>query len=94
MQSQKLESVGRLAGGVAHDFNNMLTAINGYSDLTLRKLEADDPLRRNVEEIKKAGERAASLTNQLLAFSRSQVLHPVLVDINFAITDIGEMLNS
>ncbi|MBA3352079.1 MAG: PAS domain S-box protein, partial [Blastocatellia bacterium] len=92
MQSQKLESVGRLAGGVAHDFNNMLTAINGYSDLTLRKLEADDPLRRNVEEIKKAGERAASLTNQLLAFSRSQVLHPVLVDINFAITDIGEML--
>ncbi len=75
-QSQKLESVGRLAGGIAHDFNNMLTAINGYSDLTLRKLEADNPLRHNIEEIKKAGERSALLTRQLLAFSRQQVLQP------------------
>ena len=86
-QSQKLESVGRLAGGIAHDFNNMLTAINGYSELTLRKLEAEDPLRRNIEEIKKAGERSALLTHQLLAFSRRQVLQPVVLDLIEIITD-------
>lgn len=91
-QSQKLESVGRLAGGIAHDFNNMLTAINGYSELTLRKLDADNPLRRNIEEIKKAGERSAQLTHQLLAFSRQQVLQPVVLDINEAITDTIKLL--
>jgi PAS domain S-box-containing protein len=92
MQAQKLESVGRLAGGIAHDFNNMLTAINGYSELTLRALEADNPLRHNVEEIKKAGERSALLTHQLLAFSRRQFLQPELLDLNEVITDTTKML--
>ena len=92
IQAQKLESVGRLAGGIAHDFNNMLTAINGYSDLTLRKLKEDDPLRTNIQEIKKAGERSALLTSQLLAFSRQQMLVPVVLDINDVITDTITML--
>jgi PAS domain S-box-containing protein len=91
-QAQKLESVGRLAGGIAHDFNNMLTAINGYSDLTLRRLGKDDPLRRNIEEIKKAGERSADLTHQLLAFSRQQILQPIVMDVNKTITDTINML--
>jgi PAS domain S-box-containing protein len=91
-QSQKLESIGRLAGGIAHDFNNLLTAINGYSELTLRELNLDDPLRRNIEEIKKAGDRAASLTRQLLAFSRKQVLKPKVLDLNAIILDIEKML--
>jgi len=90
--SQKLESVGRLAGGIAHDFNNMLTVINGYSDLTLRKLDADSPLRINIEEIKKAGERSALLTHQLLAFSRQQVLQPVVLDLNEVVTDTIKLL--
>jgi PAS domain S-box-containing protein len=91
-QAQKLESVGRLAGGIAHDFNNMLTAINGYSDLTLRRLKEDDPLRRNIEEIKKAGERSAALTHQLLAFSRKQVLKPKVLDINEVVVDTSKLL--
>ena len=91
-QAQKIESVGRLTGGIAHDFNNMLTAINGYSDLTLRRLSADDPLRRNVEEIKKAGERSAALTQQLLAFSRQQVLQTKVIDLNEIINDTIQML--
>ena len=91
-QSQKLESVGRLAGGIAHDFNNMLTAINGYSELTLRKLEAESPLRRNIEEIKKAGERSALLTHQLLAFSRQQILNPVVLNLNEVVVDIMKLL--
>ncbi len=91
-QSQKLESVGRLAGGIAHDFNNMLTAINGYSDLTLRRLEADNPLRQNILEIKKAGERSAQLTHQLLAFSRQQVMKPVVLNLNEVITDTIKLL--
>jgi PAS domain S-box-containing protein len=92
MQSQKLESVGRLAGGIAHDFNNMLTAINGYSDLALRKLSSNDPLRHYIEEIKKSGERSASLTQQLLAFSRKQVLNPKVIDVNNVIVETGSML--
>ena len=91
-QSQKLESVGRLAGGIAHDFNNMLTAINGYSDLILARLAADDPIRRNVEEIKKAGVRSAELTHQLLAFSRRQILQAKVLDLNKVISDTIIML--
>lgn len=91
-QAQKLESIGRLAGGIAHDFNNMLTVINGYSDLVIRSLKDDNPLRRKIEEIKIAGERAAELTNQLLTFSRRQLLKPELIDVNQIISDTGVML--
>jgi PAS domain S-box-containing protein len=91
-QSQKLESVGLLAGGIAHDFNNMLTAINGYSDLTLRRLNKTDPLRHNIEEIKKAGQRSADLTQQLLAFSRQQILQPIVLDLNDVISDTIKIL--
>jgi PAS domain S-box-containing protein len=91
-QSQKLESVGMLAGGIAHDFNNILTVITGYSELTLRRLDKVDPLARNVVEIKKAAERAASLTRQLLAFSRKQVLQPKVLDLNSVIVNIEKML--
>ncbi len=68
--------MGRLAGGIAHDFNNLLTAILGYSDLVLNRLPPDNPLAGRVEEIRRAGERAADLTRQLLAFGRKQVLAP------------------
>jgi PAS domain S-box-containing protein len=92
-QSQKMQAVGKLAGGVAHDFNNLLVAINGYSDLTLRRLKEADPLRRNIEEIKRAGERAAALTRQLLAFSRKQVLQPVVLSLNDIVSDMDKMLH-
>jgi PAS domain S-box-containing protein len=91
-QSQKLESVGMLAGGIAHDFNNLLTVITGYSELTLNRLDKADPLARNVEEVMKAADRAASLTRQLLAFSRKQVLQPKVLDLNSVITNIEKML--
>ncbi|MBI4470479.1 MAG: PAS domain S-box protein [Acidobacteria bacterium] len=90
--SQKLEAVGQLAGGIAHDFNNLLTAINGYSEISLLGLKADHPLRGNLEEIRKAGERAASLTRQLLAFSRKQVLQPKVLDLNDVVADMDKML--
>jgi PAS domain S-box-containing protein len=92
LQSQKMEVVGRLAGGVAHDFNNLLTAIIGFSELVLGHLGDDDPIRRDVEEIKKAGDRATLLIGQLLAFSRKQVLQPEVMDLNSVVTDIGKML--
>ncbi|HEX8888377.1 MAG TPA: PAS domain S-box protein [Pyrinomonadaceae bacterium] len=91
-QAQKMEAIGKLAGGIAHDFNNLLTAINGYSDLTLRRLEAEHPVRRNIEEIKKAGQRATNLTRQLLAFSRKQMLQPKILNLNDMITDTSKML--
>ena len=91
-QAQKMEAVGQLAGGIAHDFNNLLVAINGYSELALRRLQAEDPLRRNVEEIRKAGERAAALTRQLLAFSRRQVLQPMALDLNAIVSEMEKML--
>jgi two-component system cell cycle sensor histidine kinase/response regulator CckA len=91
-QSQKMESIGSLAGGIAHDFNNLMTAVTGYSELALRSLKKDDPLRFKIEEIKKAGERAASLTRQLLAFSRKQMLQPRVLDLNQIISELDKML--
>jgi PAS domain S-box-containing protein len=91
-QAHKMEAVGRLAGGVAHDFNNILMAINGYTQLVLRKLSPRHPLRQQLNEIRKAGERAASLTGQLLAFSHRQVLVPRILDLNKVIADTMEML--
>jgi PAS domain S-box-containing protein len=91
-QAQRLESVGRLAGGVAHDFNNLLTVINGYSDFILQGMGPNDPLYPHVHEIKRAGERAASLTSQLLAFSRKQVIEPRPLDLNGVVNDAERML--
>lgn len=91
-QAQKMEAVGRLAGGVAHDFNNLLTAINGYSDLLLRSLEAGDPRRGDVEEIKETAARAAALTQQLLAFSRRQITQPTVFDMNAVVGRLEKML--
>ncbi|HEX7083196.1 MAG TPA: ATP-binding protein [Gaiellaceae bacterium] len=91
--AQKLEAVGQLAGGVAHDFNNLLTVINGYSSLALaRALEVDPLLARRVEQVLAAGQRAATLTEQLLAFSRQQVLRDRVVDVNAAVLDVNGML--
>ncbi len=91
-QAQKMEAVGRLAGGVAHDFNNLLTAILGYCNLALDDLPADDPSRPDLEEIKEAGERAATLTRQLLAFSRRQMLQPEPLDLNGLIHQSEKMV--
>jgi len=91
-QSQRLESVGRLAGGVAHDFNNLLTVINGYADMLRYDLAEGDPLRAGLDEIKKAGERAASLTQQLLAFSRKQMIEPRPIDLNAIVAESEKML--
>ncbi len=92
LQAQKMEAVGQLAGGIAHDFNNILTAITGYSDLMLLSLPPSDPHRRNVDEISKAASRAASLTRQLLAFSRRQFMQPKVLDLNGVIADMDQML--
>ena len=91
-QSQKMEAIGRLAGGIAHDFNNLLTAIIGYSQLLLGRLEVGNPMQDQLEEIKKAGERAASLTRQLLAFSRKELLQPQVLDLNTLVANIDKML--
>jgi two-component system, cell cycle sensor histidine kinase and response regulator CckA len=92
VQAEKIESVGRLAGGIAHDFNNLLTAILGYTELLLGSRAAGDPDRHDLEEIQKAGQRAAVLTQQLLAFSRKQVLMPKEVDLNQTIVSVKTML--
>jgi PAS domain S-box-containing protein len=92
LQSQKMDAIGRLAGGVAHDFNNLLTTILGYCGVLLDQLSAEDPLRPDVEEIQNAGERAASLTQQLLAFSRKQIFEPSLLDLNAIVSEAGRML--
>jgi PAS domain S-box-containing protein len=90
--SQKMEAVGRLAGGVAHDFNNLLTIINGYGHMMLSSLHAGDRLRSHAEQILKAGNQAAALTTQLLAFSRRQMIQPKPVDLNHVITNLEKML--
>ena len=92
IQAQRLEAVGRLAGGVAHDFNNLLTVILGYSTMLLRRLSEGDALTPKVREIQRAGERAAALTHQLLAFSRRQVLVPRILDLGAIIHDMESML--
>lgn len=91
-QSQKMEAIGGLAGGIAHDFNNLLTVIKGFAELSFLGLDANDPLRGNIEEIRKASERASSLTRQLLAFSRRQILELKVVNLNSLIQDIDKML--
>lgn len=91
-QSQKLEAIGKLAGGVAHDFNNLLSVITGYSELLLTRLGKEDRGLREIEEIRKAGERAASLTHQLLAFSRRQVLTPKPIRMNETVVNLAKML--
>lgn len=91
-QSQKMDAIGRLAGGVAHDFNNVLTAILGYADLLREGLPPDDPRRASVEEIYRAGERAAAMTRQLMAFSRRQVLWPKILNLNAVVTGMENMV--
>lgn len=92
IQAQKMESVGRLAGGVAHDFNNLLAVIGGYTEMAMAELPEDARLHRDLTQIKHAADRAANLTRQLLAFSRRQVLRPEVLDINKVITDAEKML--
>ncbi|MBI4563727.1 MAG: response regulator [Planctomycetes bacterium] len=91
-QAQKIEAIGRLAGGVAHDFNNLLTAILGYAELAKARLDEQNPLFHDIDEIQKAGQRAASLTHQLLAFGRKQVLQPRILDLNDLVVNIEKML--
>jgi len=91
-QSQKMEAVGRLAGGVAHDFNNLLTVIKGHSALMLEQLQPDESLYTSSKQIDQAADRAASLTRQLLAFCRMQVLQPKIIDVNALISDMAKML--
>jgi len=91
-QAQKMEAVGRLAGGVAHDFNNLLMVIKGHSELLLDRVRTEDWHYRKVEQIQKAADRAAALTRQLLAFSRMQVLQPKVIDLNLVVAEMGKML--
>jgi signal transduction histidine kinase/CheY-like chemotaxis protein len=90
--AQKMEALGRLAGGVAHDFNNLLVVINGYTDLLLSDLREDNPMRGDLQQVRQAGERAAMLTRQLLAFGRKQVLQPTVLSLNRIVSDVETML--
>ena len=91
-QALKMEAVGKLAGGVAHDFNNLLTAITGHSEMCLKRLTPENSLHRHIDQIKKAGDRAAALTRQLLAFSRKQILQPEVLDLNHIVLELSKML--
>jgi two-component system, cell cycle sensor histidine kinase and response regulator CckA len=92
-QAQKMEAVGQLAGGIAHDFNNLLTAILGYANFVMDTFAADDARRSDIEEVVKAGQRAAELTGQLLAYSRKQILQPTTVNLNVLVTGMQQMLS-
>jgi PAS domain S-box-containing protein len=92
-QSQKMEAIGQLAGGIAHDFNNLLTVIKGYSQLCVAEAKEGDPLRQNIEEIQKATERAATLTRQILAFSRRQIMETKVLDLNTILQNLDKMLH-
>ncbi|MFJ5989502.1 substrate-binding domain-containing protein [Lentzea sp. NPDC092896] len=92
--AQKMEAIGRLTGGIAHDFNNILTVVNGNSEMLLRRTLPDDPRRTAIEDIRHAGERAANLTRQLLAFTRQQVLHPESLDLKHNLTKVESMLRT
>ena len=91
-QSQKMDSIGTLAGGIAHDFNNLLTIINGLSEIAIRKSNESDPIFRDLRSIHAAGKKAEELTRKLLAFSRKQLIHPKIIDINILISDLDKML--
>ena len=91
-QAQKMDAIGRLAGGVAHDFNNLMTVVRGYSELLLSHLDKRDPMRQDIEQINEAGKRASSLAHQLLTFSRKQALQPGTLNLNTLITDLKQML--
>ncbi len=91
-QSQKMEAIGQLAGGVAHDFNNLLTVIKGYSQLSLQEIKEDGPLKLNIEEIRRAADKAADLTHQLLAFSRRQIMKMKVLDLNTILRNLDKML--
>jgi PAS domain S-box-containing protein len=91
-QSQKMETIGRLAGGIAHDFNNLLSVIIAYADVVLEELREEDPLREDVKNIRDAGDRAAALTRQLLAFSRKQVLQPAVLDLNGVVEGMTQLV--
>ncbi len=91
-QSQKMEAIGQLAGGIAHDFNNLLTVIKGYSQLSLQEIKEDGPLKLNIEEIRRAADKAADLTHQLLAFSRRQIMKMKVLDLNTILRNLDKML--
>jgi two-component system, cell cycle sensor histidine kinase and response regulator CckA len=92
LQAKKMEAVGQLAGGVAHDFNNLLTIINGYTDLMLTRVGAEDPARQDLEAVRIAGARAATLTDQLLAFGRRQVRQPTILDVGAVVEESAQAL--
>ena len=92
IEAQKMEVIGQLAGGVAHDFNNILSVIMCYSEVILRELDSDSPLRKYAEEIQEASQRAAGLTRQLLVFSRKETVQPVVLDLNEVVQDLDKML--